>query len=62
MRYLTLREVLEIHRRVLTQSGGTPGVRDLGTVESAFAQPARTCGGQDLYPTIAGKAGARAAC
>lgn len=37
MRYLTLDEVLEIHRRVIEQSGGAGGVRDLGGVESAVA-------------------------
>ena len=30
MRFLTLIEVLELHRRVLKQSGGTSGIRDLG--------------------------------
>lgn len=58
MRYLTLPEVLEIHRRILAQSGGAPGVRDIGAVESAVAQPTMTFGGKDLYPTIAGKASA----
>lgn len=58
MRYLTLPEVLEIHRRILAQSGGAPGVRDIGAVESAVAQPTMTFGGKDLHPTIAGKASA----
>ena len=58
MRYLTLPEVLEIHRLVLAQSGGAPGVRDLGAVELALAQPGMSFGGEDLYPTIADKAGA----
>ena len=58
MRYLTLSQVLEIHRLVLAQSGGAPGVRDLGAVESALAQPGMSFGGEDLYPTIADKAGA----
>jgi death on curing protein len=35
MRYLTLDEVLEIHRRILETSGGTQGIRDLGLLESA---------------------------
>ena len=56
MRYLTLSQVLEIHRLVLAQSGGAPGVRDLGAVESALAQPGMSFGGEDLYPTIADKA------
>ena len=29
MRYLTLDEVLEIHRRILDTSGGARGIRDL---------------------------------
>ncbi len=56
MRYLTLAEVLELQRRVIDQSGGADGVRDLGGVESAVAQPQMTFGGDDLYPTIESKA------
>jgi death-on-curing protein len=56
MRYLTLAEVLELHRRVIEQTGGAEGVRDLGAIESAVAQPQMTFGGQDLYPTIDSKA------
>jgi len=56
MRYLTLAEVLDLHRRVLEQSGGAEGVRDLGGVESAVAQPQMTFGGDELYPTIESKA------
>lgn len=56
MRYLTLAEVLELHRRVIQQSGGADGVRDLGGVESAVAQPQMTFGGTELYPTIESKA------
>ncbi len=56
MRYLTLAEVLELHRRVIGQSGGAEGVRELGAVESAVAQPQMTFGGDELYPTIESKA------
>jgi death-on-curing protein len=38
MRYLTLIEVLELHRRVIEQSGGALGIRDLGLSESAIAK------------------------
>ena len=57
-RLLTLDEVLELHRPVIAQSGGGAGVRDLGAVESAVAQPAMTFGGEDLYPTLVEKAAA----
>lgn len=60
MRYLTLGEVLELHRRVIEQSGGSPDIRDLGTVETALAQPRATFGGEDLYPTLVDKASAMA--
>lgn len=58
MRYLGLPEVLEIHRRVLVQSGGAGGVRDLGVIASALAQPQMTFGGNELYATIEAKAAA----
>jgi death-on-curing protein len=58
IRYLTLEEVLELHRLLLEQSGGLDGVRDLGGLDSALAQPQMTFGGQDLYPSLAEKAAA----
>lgn len=58
MRYLTLSEALELHRRVIGQSGGALGVLNLGALESALAQPRMTFGGRDLYPSIVDKAAA----
>ena len=52
MRYLSLSEVIELHKRIMDQSGGASGLRDLGGLESAIAQPRMTFGGQDLYPTL----------
>jgi death-on-curing protein len=52
-RYLSLAEALELHRELLERSGGASGVRDLGALESALAQPQATFDGQDLYPTLA---------
>ncbi len=42
----------------MEQSGGLSGVRDLGALESALAQPRMTFGGIDLYPTVVEKASA----
>src|SRR5688572_19453616 len=56
MRYLTLAEVLELHRRIITQSGGANGIRELGGIESALAQPQMTFDGNDLYPSVESKA------
>lgn len=58
MRYLTLGEVVELYRSVVQQSGGSAGVRDLGALESALAQPRATFGGQDLHVTLIDKAAA----
>jgi death on curing protein len=58
MRFLTLGEVLALHRRILAESGGTSGVRDLGVIASAVSQPKVTVGGQDAYPMLIEKAAA----
>jgi death-on-curing protein len=58
MRYLTLGEVVELHRRLLQATGGASGIRDFGALESAVAQPKANFGGVDLYPTLAEKAAA----
>jgi len=58
VRYLTLSEVLELHHRVIAQSGGALGVLNLGALESALAQPRVTFGGQELYSGVIEKASA----
>jgi death-on-curing protein len=58
MRFLTLIEVLELHRRVIEQSGGAFGIREVGLLESAIAQPRMTFGGEDLYPSLIEKVAA----
>ncbi len=57
MRYLTLREVLFLHDRLIATSGGASGMRDLRALEAAIAQPKATFDGEDLYPTVLEKAG-----
>jgi len=56
MRYVNLNEVLELHERILAQSGGSAGLRQVGGLESALAQPRMTFDGVELYPTIGEKA------
>jgi death on curing protein len=58
MRYLTLKEALQLHRRIIEQSGGSTSIRDIGLLESALAQPLMSFGGEDLYPTLVEKASA----
>ena len=58
MRYLSIEEVLELHRLVITQSGGGSGVRDPIALDSALAQPRMTFGGVNLYLIAVEKAAA----
>ena len=55
MRYLSLGEVLYLHQEILASSGGATGVRDLGALEAALAQPRLTFEAEDLYPDIPAK-------
>ena len=58
MRHLSVAEVLTLHRLIMEQAGTTALLRDLGALESAAAQPRQSFAGDDLYPTLAAKAGA----
>jgi death-on-curing protein len=56
MRDLPGREVVSLHAAVVSTSGGAAGLRDLGALESALAQPRATFDGVDLYPGVIDKA------
>jgi death-on-curing protein len=58
MRWLSLAEVLDLHRRLIEQSGGLPGLRDLGLLEASLAQPHQSSGRVDLYPELSDKVAA----
>jgi len=58
MRYLTAQQILFIHSRLIDETGGKYGLRDLGLLASASERPKATFDGQDLYPDIYTKAAA----
>jgi len=58
MRYLTLGELVALQQRIIAATGGARGIRDLGALESAVAQPRASFGGEDLYPGVFEKAAA----
>jgi death-on-curing protein len=62
VRYLRLGEVIELQRRLIEQSGGAHGLRDLGALLSSITQPRMGFGGADLYPTLSEKAATLAFC
>ncbi len=47
--FLSLPDVLLAHADQITRYGGDPGVRDVGLLESAIAQPQSTFGGTFLH-------------
>ncbi|XHX77170.1 MAG: type II toxin-antitoxin system death-on-curing family toxin [Stenomitos frigidus ULC029] len=56
--FLTLPEVLVLHDDQISRFGGTSGIRDVGLLESALAQPQVSFDGELLHPTIYQQAGA----
>jgi death-on-curing protein len=58
--YLTLAEVIDIHSNQIDLYGGRPGMRDLGLLQSAIAQPEASFGGQWLHEDIFAMAAAYA--
>ena len=50
--FLQTHHVLAIHSRQLERFGGSPGVRDLGLLESALAQPPAQFAGEFLHEDL----------
>ncbi|HYQ81440.1 MAG TPA: Fic family protein, partial [Anaeromyxobacteraceae bacterium] len=50
--FLTLDEVLALHADQIGRYGGSPGLRDLGLLESALAAPRATFGGEHLHGSL----------
>ena len=50
--FLSLGEVLEIHRDQIERYGGDLGIRDLGLLQSALAMPAAGFGGRYLHTDL----------
>lgn len=58
MKKLSVKHITMLHDVLLKETGGSPGLRDEGLLESAVSAPFSTFGGEYLYPTIQQK-GAR---
>jgi len=50
--FLTIEELLESHQEQIRNYGGTQGIRDLGLLESAVAQPAASFDGRLLHADV----------
>ena len=56
MKTLSPQQVLFIQARLISETGGETGLRELGQLESAVARPLATFDGRDLYPGLFEKA------
>jgi death-on-curing protein len=50
--FLTLDDILESHQNQIDTYGGSHGIRDIGLLESAIAQPEASFGGEYLHADI----------
>ena len=53
---ITKKQVLMLHKQLIDEYGGSPGVRDENLLESALETPFQSFGGEELYPSIQAKA------
>lgn len=56
MKKPTLEDIITLHDKIVEQSGGSQGIRDLTLIDSAINTPFQTFGGFELYPTFEEKA------
>jgi death-on-curing protein len=56
--FLSLDEILEIHRQQIERYGGSAGLRDAALLESAIATPQATFGSEFLHTSIPAMAAA----
>lgn len=57
-RFLTVAEVLVLHREAIARYGGSPGVREPGLLDSAVHTPQAAFGDRFLHETLADMAAA----
>ena len=53
---LSKQQILLSHSQLISETGGSDGLRDVGLLESAINSPFQQFGNEDLYPTIQQKA------
>ena len=53
---LTKSQILLLHEQLITETGGSSGLRDEGMLDSALNAPFQTFGKEDMYPSLQQKA------
>jgi len=58
LNYLTAEQILFLHARLVAETGGSHGVRDINMLLSALGRPQASFDDRDLYPDLYHKAAA----
>lgn len=56
MKILNKRQILMLHRHLVDETGGSPGLRDEGLLDSALNAPFQVFGDTSAYPSLQQKA------
>ena len=56
MKYLTAQDILVLHAKVVEQTGGSQGIRDVHLLASLVERPKTSFGGKEMFPSIFEKA------
>ncbi|MBR2207773.1 MAG: type II toxin-antitoxin system death-on-curing family toxin [Synergistaceae bacterium] len=56
MKRFSRKQILLLHEKIISISGGSKGVRDENLLLSAIISPYQTFGGKELYPSLIEKA------
>ncbi|MBQ2691028.1 MAG: hypothetical protein IJF53_02615 [Clostridia bacterium] len=53
---LSVEEIIELHAKMVSRTGGSAGLRDIGLLESAVYSAQAAFGDEEVYPTAEEKA------
>lgn len=53
---LSKEQIIELHKQLVNETGGSPGIRDNGLLDSAYYAPFQLFDNQELFPTVQQKA------
>lgn len=56
MMRLSKKQILMLHEQLITETGGSSGLRDEGMLDSALNSPFQSFGGEEVFPSLQQKA------
>ena len=62
MNWISSFELLLIHEKVITETGGNKGVLNFGNLKAAVSRPFTAFGDQEVFPSLTAKIAAQIHC